>query len=51
MYSDEFMIAFGCFIRSVLVLIPMPVMIWVLIYRKIKGKKNIFLLNWIFNET
>lgn len=49
MYSDSFMVAVGCFIRLILVLCSMPILIWVLIYRKLKNKSNKFLTDWILN--
>lgn len=49
MYSDEFMIAFGCFIKGTLVLCVMPVLMWILIYRKIKNKSNKWLIEWVLD--
>jgi len=49
MFSDEFMIAVGSLIKLILALAGMPVIIWILLYRAIKGKSNMWLIKWVFD--
>ena len=49
MYSDGSMQAVGMLVKLVLFIVSFPILIWYLIYRKVKGKSNKWLNDWLFD--
>lgn len=48
-YSDDFIIAFKCLTKLILVVIASPVIVIIILYRIAKGKSNKWLMNWIWS--
>lgn len=46
---DEFGILIGCLFKGLLLIASMPILIWILLYRKIKGKSNEFIIDWLWD--
>jgi hypothetical protein len=49
MYSDGMMLGIGVLVRFIAVILAYPILLFVIIYRKLTKKKRLNLLDWILD--